>query len=128
MKKTAFVCCIASLLLLSACGRTEAVTTNTGDTVIVRSQYAPGERKLPEVEPFDPMDIQTHTTPGSTCFSRIGYDAEREILLVQFRDGGKYYAYIDLPESVYDDFTSADSLGGYYNKYIKGVYASEKME
>ena len=75
---------------------------------------------------FDPADIPTFSV-DSSCFSRVGYDAHHETLLVCFRDSGAYYCYYDFTQADYDDFIAADSLGSYYNKYIKGYYECDKL-
>lgn len=64
----------------------------------------------------------------STCFSAVGYDEYNEILVVEFLDEGSIYAYYDVPEYEYWDLVNADSIGGYYNDYIKGQYYSERLE
>ncbi len=66
------------------------------------------------------------STPDSTAFSQIGYNVKDEILLVTFRNSGKTYLYLDFPSSEWGLFKKADSLGGYYNKYIKGNYTCIK--
>lgn len=115
------------LLFLSACGYTQDTTENTAETTVV-SQYAPGKREITTPAPFDPLTIPTHETPKSTCFSRIGYNAEHQILLVQFRDSGRYYSYGEVSPELYDRFSSAESLGGFYNQYIKGHYDSIRYD
>lgn len=36
-----------------------------------------------------------------------------------------YYIYKNVPAEIWNAFIKADSLGGFYNRYIKGSYASE---
>ena len=76
---------------------------------------------------FDVDDVEMQSTPGSSCFSEIGYDSYWEILVVQFRDNGSVYTYLDFPIDEWDKLTSADSLGSWYNKYIKGQYEYERI-
>ena len=76
---------------------------------------------------FNVDDVKMQSTPGSSCFSEIGYDSYWEILVVQFRDNGSVYSYLDFPIDKWDKFISADSLGSWYNKYIKGQYEYEKI-
>lgn len=61
------------------------------------------------------------STPNSTAFSIVGYNYACEMLIVDFRTSGTY-VYYEVPEDVWDEFLNADSLGGYYNDYIKGYY------
>lgn len=65
---------------------------------------------------------------NSTCFSRVGYDCDEEILYVEFLTSGYIYAYSDFPEDEYDDFMDSYSLGRYYNYYIKGQYPCTRLE
>lgn len=64
----------------------------------------------------------------STCFESIGYDKSNDILVVKFLESGSVYIYYEVPVSVYKELRSADSIGGYYNNYIKGQYISERIE
>lgn len=62
------------------------------------------------------------STPDSSCFSEIGYDSNSNILKVRFRDSGSAYLYYDFPPYEWENFLNANSLGSYYNSYIKGIY------
>lgn len=72
-------------------------------------------------------EITQIETPGSTCFSSIGYDSGTGTLVVTFRDSGASYAYDEVPKSVWNKLKNADSMGGYYNKNIKGQYDCTKL-
>ena len=74
----------------------------------------------------DYSKIETHEV-DSSCFSRVGYDSDREILKVQFRDSGVYYVYFDFPADEYRAFCGSESLGRYFNAYIKGEYEYERL-
>lgn len=76
--------------------------------------------------PFSPDDVAMTATPGSSCFSEVGYSETHRVLVVRFRDSGKRYSYFEVPSSVWTAFRSADSLGRYYNTRIKGYYSCEK--
>lgn len=76
--------------------------------------------------PFSPDDVAMTATPGSSCFSEVGYSEAHETLVVRFRGSGQRYCYFDVPASVWAAFRSADSLGRYYNTRIKGYYSCEK--
>ena len=54
----------------------------------------------------------------SSNLASIGYDAENEILEVEFNHGG-IYQYFDVPENVYDELMNADSHGQYFDRNIK---------
>ena len=66
-------------------------------------------------------------TPGSDCFSRVGYCESTQTLFVSFRTTGDYH-YFDFPVEEYNSFMSAESLGNYHAKYIKGHYKYEKID
>jgi len=89
---------------------------------------APTETPAPAPLVFDITNIIMRSTPGSSCFSEIGYDPDFEILVVKFRDSGSVYTYSDFPQSEWDKFTAASSLGSWYNKHIKGKYDYEKLD
>ena len=36
---------------------------------------------------------------------------------------GRLYAYYDVPDDVFHDLLNADSLGSYFNSFIKGAFA-----
>ena len=38
------------------------------------------------------------------------------------------YVYYDVPEYIYDELVGADSVGGYYNTYIKGQFTCERFD
>lgn len=65
------------------------------------------------------------STPGSSCFSSVGYDDGT--LYVKFRDNGYVYSYEDVPSYVYDELWDASSMGSYYNSYIKGYYECHRL-
>ncbi|MEB2787274.1 KTSC domain-containing protein [Algoriphagus persicinus] len=62
----------------------------------------------------------------SSNLASIGYDAENEILEVEFNHGG-VYQYFDVPEYVYEELMSADSHGVYFSANIRNDYEYEKM-
>lgn len=62
----------------------------------------------------------------SSNLASIGYDAENEILEVQFNHGG-VYQYFDVPQNVYEELMNADSHGVYFSANIRNDYQYEKM-
>lgn len=62
----------------------------------------------------------------SSNLASIGYDAENEILEVEFNHGG-IYQYFDVPENVYEELMSAASHGVYFSANIRNDYEYEKM-
>lgn len=116
-RKTIAVIGIVLVIILSifnGCSSEETSRgSSSGTPVIDRNESA-----------FDLSEATMRDTPDSSCFSSIGYCRDREILVVTFRDSGNTYIYEDFPYSEWKDFSSASSLGSYYNANIKGCYTS----
>jgi len=63
----------------------------------------------------------------SSNLASIGYDAENEVLEIEFNNGG-VYQYFDVPENVYEELMSASSHGQYFDRNIeKAGYEFKKM-
>lgn len=56
---------------------------------------------------------------SSSLLNSVGYDPDEQILEVELQDG-KVYQYIDVPEETYHGLVEADSLGRYFNNYVRG--------
>lgn len=54
---------------------------------------------------------------NSTNIVTVGYDASKHILEVEFQSGS-IYQYLDVPESMYQNFMTADSKGQYFHDNI----------
>lgn len=63
----------------------------------------------------------------STAIARIKYNGTARVLTVVFVSG-MVYKYLNVPQSVYDDFKTSGSKGTYLNQFIKGYYDFEKEE
>jgi len=55
---------------------------------------------------------------SSSMIDRIAYDEEQRILIVSFRDTGKYL-YHDIPSAIFEAFCAAPSAGSFFNTYVK---------
>ena len=121
-KRTAAVLLTALLLLLlCACGATES------SQIITSGKTSAGTPIVDhQASDFSVSDVPMQDTPNSSCFSEIGYSAAHQILVVTFRESGSTYLYLDVPQSEWESFRSADSLGKYYNAYIKYSYSCNK--
>ena len=62
----------------------------------------------------------------SSNIAALGYDAEKQILAVQFASGEVYHHAEVSPESA-SALATAESIGRHYGKHIRGKFASEKM-
>ena len=61
------------------------------------------------------------TPVTSSSINSIGYDAETKTLEVEFNTGA-VYRYLNVPVSEYVGLLTADSVGAYFSKHIKGKY------
>jgi hypothetical protein len=55
----------------------------------------------------------------STTVRSLGYDAERHVLEIEFKDSGEIYRYFDVPKWEYKAFLAAPSKGTYLNQEFK---------
>jgi hypothetical protein len=58
----------------------------------------------------------------STSLAAVAYQAERELLQIEFRDGS-IYQYFSVPAELHDGLLQATSKGGYFNRAIRGKFA-----
>ncbi len=63
---------------------------------------------------------------SSPSLESIGYDADNEILEVEFKHGS-IYQYFDVPEDVYQELMDATSHGKYFSANIRNDYEYEKQ-
>jgi len=62
----------------------------------------------------------------SSNIASIGYDPDQQLLVINFHNGGSYI-YKDVPPDVHQGFYSAESIGSYFHRRIKGVYEYERL-
>jgi hypothetical protein len=55
----------------------------------------------------------------SSAIEQVSYDEAAHTLCATFRDTGRTYLYQDVPQELYDGLIFAESLGGYFNAYIR---------
>ncbi len=58
----------------------------------------------------------------SSAIRRIGYDSPTNRMYIDFEDSDPYYTFCRVPESVFQDFVNARSVGRYYHAHIKDKY------
>jgi len=58
---------------------------------------------------------------SSTSVASMGYDAELQVLEVEFVDGG-VYQYQGVPQDLFEQLMNAPSKGAFINKQIKKFY------
>jgi len=59
------------------------------------------------------------TSVNSSAIRAVGYDGYT--LTVEFHSG-RIYDHPGVPYSIYVGFMNAESMGAYYNRYIRGRY------
>jgi KTSC domain len=68
-----------------------------------------------------------HRIPvDSSAIRSVGYDAQRNMLEIQYAGGG-VYRYLQVPPDEHERLMRADSLGRYVNARIRNRYPSERV-
>jgi hypothetical protein len=63
---------------------------------------------------------------SSSMAYAIGYDSDEKILQIEFHSGATYqYAGVD--QEKWEDFSTTDSLGNFFNEEIKGQYECDRL-
>ena len=75
------------------------------------------------------MDIlrMRMTRIDSSAIARVGYDAAKHILRLEYRSG-RIYDYFDVPPKKHKDLLSAESPGEFVNLEIKPNYDYSEVE
>lgn len=63
----------------------------------------------------------------STAIVSIGYDMEKELLEVEFAGTHDVYQYFDVAPELYEELIKADSIGAYFNHYVKFHHEEYKV-
>ena len=58
----------------------------------------------------------------STAIIKVGYDSSINNMYIDFEDSDPHYTFCGVPESIFEDFVSSDSVGRYYHQNIKDKY------
>lgn len=73
------------------------------------------------------MPMPVMQTVDSSNISSIAYiDGERS-LIVMFKTG-KYYKYFNVNRSVYESMLTAESVGKFFHKHIRGKYEYQELK
>ncbi|MBS1797414.1 MAG: KTSC domain-containing protein [Acidobacteria bacterium] len=62
----------------------------------------------------------------SSSLEWVGYDAEKELLVIRFVSGG-LYEYSEVPADVYEALMAAESKGRFFRSRIRGEYDYVKL-
>ena len=76
---------------------------------------------VPEEEEIPMLQV------NSSVAYAIGYNADSQILQVEFQSG-EVYQYFDVEAETWEDFHSADSIGEFFNQEIKGNYECDYID
>ncbi len=60
-------------------------------------------------------------TPESSTIAGFDYVKERQVLIVEFKNGARYN-YYDVPEITFERMKAASSKGQFLAQNVKGVY------
>jgi hypothetical protein len=60
-------------------------------------------------------------TPESSNIAGFDYIKERKLLIVEFKNGGRYN-YYDVPQAVFERMKAAPSKGQFLAQNVKGAY------
>lgn len=66
---------------------------------------------------------------NSSNIDYIGYSLNDKLLVVTFKTApGLPYLYKDVPPALFDALMNADSVGSFFNKYIKKYYTAQSFK
>jgi hypothetical protein len=63
----------------------------------------------------------------SSALERVSYDEEAHMLYATFRETHRTYVYEDVPQEIYDGLIFADSLGRYFNAFIRDHFSHREI-
>lgn len=66
------------------------------------------------------------TSVESTTLATVIYDAERELLRLEFRDR-LVYDYFGVPAAIHDALLQSTSKGGYFNRMIRSRFPYKRL-
>jgi hypothetical protein len=72
------------------------------------------------------MERKTVAVGKSSQVVSIGFDKEQKILEIEFSSGG-VYDYFGVPESLYEEFIRAESLGVFVGTKIRGAFQYSRI-
>lgn len=62
----------------------------------------------------------------SSNLNAVGYDSERAVLYIEFKNGAAY-EYYDVPQYIFDELLGAESKGKYANQNIYKNFNQSKV-
>ncbi len=119
---------LLSALVLAACGSSsqDAPSTTqpppTATTTSAPTTTSETAAEMVGLKYGDAVDVSgfDHLSGRGSLVANAWFDAQFEYLVVQL--GSDSYEYCGVPAKVWSEFTSAESLGTFYNRVLKGNY------
>jgi hypothetical protein len=68
-----------------------------------------------DLAPFDCQDVTR-----SSVVTRVCYDKREQYMIIKLRE--TYYHYCEIPARVVAELRGADSMGRYYNTFLRGNF------
>lgn len=72
------------------------------------------------------MTIKTVKFNESSFIQTVSWDENSESLLVEF-NSKTTWVYFNVPEDTYREMMEAESVGSYFNKFIRDKYPSQRI-
>lgn len=63
---------------------------------------------------------------ASSNLVSMGYDPDSETLEIEFRNG-TIYQYYNIPQALYEQFVTANSMGSFLNTHIRNAYPYSRV-
>lgn len=70
--------------------------------------------------------MKTKLVENSSQINEIGYDEQKLIFQVVYKNGAKYH-YLEVPKEIWEQAQTAESMGKYVAAHIKSVYQFKKV-
>ena len=65
---------------------------------------------------------------GSMAIASAGYDAQCQLLEIEFVQDGQVWQYLEVPEEVWYHFKTGSKPDIFFHNFIKGRYAEQRIE
>lgn len=125
---------ILMMVLSVFAGCVESINSNQAQTETTKEESTPtyyfdenGNCYDQDDNWVNPADDMKYWDVESSVFDTVGYSEITQTLDVQFDNSG-WYRYTKISPSLFNQFLNAESLGGFYNDYIKGQYPCMDLE
>ena len=61
----------------------------------------------------------------SSNVAAVGYDSSKQLLSIRFKTSDKVYEHYGVPAGVFNQIQTAESVGSFYARNIKGKYPNQ---